>query len=253
MAASFRSSRRDRIASAVLAGVIQLALGVALLRGLGFSLPESVREQLTVFDLARPPDPPPPPERQQVEQPKQAARKEGEAAPANIRSKPTNVVAPPPVVPLPVTPPIPTAPVADTGRDATAGASDRYGPGTGAGGFGNGRGSGGDGDGDGGGGTETPPRRIGGRLSPTDYEREPGDFARRRVYVRYTVEEDGRVGACRVQRGSGDPRLDSIICPLIRQRFRFRPSLDEDGRPVSADIEEFHEFLPRGDRPDEGD
>jgi periplasmic protein TonB len=34
--------------------------------------------------------------------------------------------------------------------------------------------------------------------------------------------------------------LDQIACQLIEQRFRFRPALDEDGRPVASTLVENH-------------
>lgn len=52
------------------------------------------------------------------------------------------------------------------------------------------------------------------------------------VEVRFTVNADGRVTDCAVERSSGHPRLDAATCARIEARFRFDPAR-EDGRAVS--------------------
>jgi periplasmic protein TonB len=225
-------------------------LGVALVTGIGGHRLPSASDALAVFDIAPPvvkPAPPPP-----VIPPKQAnKRPEGAASPPNIRSQASEIVAPPPMIPLPP-PPIVAAKVAGTGTDATQGSAPVAGPGTGAGGIGNGTGSGGAGDGDGSGGGE-PPRLVRGRLKDSDYPRSLGAAGvGGTVGVRYFVGEDGRVGECTITRSSGSAELDAITCRLVRERFRFRPSLDEDGRPVGSFLVEKHSWLVRDD-PDEED
>jgi protein TonB len=151
--------------------------------------------------------------------------------------------------PIPV--PVVTAPKAGQGPDASAGASIVAGPGTGAGGVGTGSGSGGSGDGDGDGGGDTPPRQIRGRLKNSDYPAAAGaSGVSGTVSVRYVVETDGRVSDCEVTRSSGSQILDETTCRLIRERFRFRPSLDAQGRPVPAAIVENHSwFVEHDDAP----
>ncbi len=204
-------------------------------------------EALKTFDVA----PPPPPERV-LRKPQAHDRPEGAAAPPNIRSKASEIVALPPIVPRPITPPVITAPVAATGRDASSGASDVRGPGTGAGGVGNGTGSGGAGDGDGDGGAETPPRWRKGRLKDSDYPRAAGEAGvSGTVTVRYLVMADGRVGECDIVKSSGNGELDETTCRLIRERFRFDPSRDAAGRPVPAWLRENHAWSVEDDPPPE--
>ena len=225
-------SRRERMVAATGAGIVQALLIYALVTGLAFHPLAAIDEGLALFSVT-PPAPPPPrtiPERRKTHRPK------GAAAPKSLRSTATEVVAPPPEVPLPPVSPVIAAPVANTGAQATQGASDLPGPGTGAGGYGNGFGSGGSGDGDGD-GYETPPHWRKGRIKDSDYPREAAEQgATGTVSVRYRVELDGHVTGCVITRSSGSPILDETTCRLIEQRFRYEPSRDARGRPVISYI-----------------
>lgn len=237
-----RAAVQDRVVAGVGTVLVVALLGLALVLGLTVDLRTATQHALAVFDVRPPATPPPPIERRRVK-----PRAAGRAAPRNLRNKATAVVAPPPIV-TPPPPPIVTAARAGPGAAAETGASDRPGPGQGAGGRGNGDGGGGAGDGD---GDDTPPEQVGGRLKPSDMPLElaaPGaDYT---VWVRYHVEIDGRVGDCTVTRSSGSALLDTRVCQLIRQRFRFRPSRDPDGRPVRSTIVEYQSFgVDRGDHP----
>lgn len=236
------SSRRDRAGAAGLAAGLTALIGLALAMELGVSAPRGSDDALDVFS-ALPTAPPPKP--RTVPKPRRSRRPEGAAAPPNLRSRATEVVAPAPVVPLPAVAPVVAAPVANLGTDATQGAAERPGPGTGAGGYGTGTGSGGSGDGDGGGWTdETPPRRLRGRLKDSDYPREAADLGQSgTVSVRYFVEVDGRVTGCRVTRSSGSAALDGTTCRLIERRFRYDPSRDAAGRPVRSVVVVDHEWV----------
>jgi len=214
----------------------------ALLWGLGVRMPTSESVPLQMFDVL--PPPPPPPVARVVPKPARSHRPEGAASPPNLRSKATEIVAPPPVVPLIIPPPVIAAPVAGVGSDSTAGAADVAGPGTGSGGIGIGTGSGGAGDGDGDGGDETPPRWRRGRIRDSDYPRGAEEVGvGGTVGVRYTVETNGRVTGCRVTRSSGNRELDAATCRLIEQRFRYDPSRDAAGRPVRSIIVENHSWM----------
>jgi protein TonB len=226
----------DRWKGAIGALLVQGALLWVLIAGLAVGSSPSLREKVALFALPddRPTPPPPPP------QPKRNSAREGAASPANIRSTATELVAPKPVLPPPPQP-MAAAPVANTGVQSTQGAAPVPGPGFGAGGVGNGFGSGGEGDGD---GRDTPPRRVGGRIKPSDL---PDDLAYNlaagvdlTVGVKYAVEEDGRVTDCRVTRSSGNSTLDRLTCDLIESKFRYRPALDEDREPFKSWIVENH-------------
>jgi periplasmic protein TonB len=225
---------RARLWAALLVAAIELALGYALLSGCTPSRSIRVGEDMI---LIRPAPIRPPEELIAAKQP-HTVRKQGAASPPNLRAHPVEIVAPPPVLrPIPV--PVITAPKAGQGIETSAGASTIAGPGAGAGGVGNGSGSGGSGDGDGGG--DTPPRLIKGRLKNSDYPAAAGEAgASGTVSVRYVVESDGRVSDCEITRSSGNALLDSTTCRLIRERFRFRPSLDAQRRPVPSVIVENH-------------
>ncbi len=225
------SHRRVRIWASVLVAVIEAVLGYAIFAS--WAPGSSIRTSADMTTI-RPTAIKPPP-RSNPARP-HSAHKRGAASPPNLRADPTEIVAPPPVLPvLPV--PVVTAPKAGAGPDPSAGASSVAGPGTGAGGIGTGSGSGGDGDGD------TPPRQIKGRLKNSDYPAAAGEAGvGGTVSVRYVVEADGRVSACEITRSSGSRILDETTCRLIRERFRFRPSMDRQGRPVASAIVENHSW-----------
>lgn len=226
-----QSSRRDRIAGALAAVVVQVVVGYALISGLAVGFGQAAREALATFSVL-----PPPPRPAEKLQPKRVVSRkaEGAASSANLRSKATDIVAPRPVIPPPVPPPIVTAEKAGVGDQSMSGNADVPGPGTGSGGIGEGTGSGRYGDGAGDGGRETAPRQTKG-MKRGDY---PSDLADAgiggTVGVRYTVTVDGRATGCRITRSSGSRALDVRTCELIELRFRFRPALDEDGRPVQS-------------------
>jgi len=69
---------------------------------------------------------------------------------------------------------------------------------------------------------------------------EPG---KRQVGVEYHVTAQGNIGACRTARSSRDRALDRLTCSLIVGRFRFRPSRDEQRRPVESFVDEDHNWI----------
>lgn len=251
MAYAERRLEPGRIRAAIGVLAVHVLLAWALVSGLRIGVPQAVQEQLKLFDVL--PAPPPPPPEKVVPQRIKAKKPEGEASPPNLRSKATDVTAPKPVVPLPVPPPIIVAPKPGPGVQATSGAADVPGPGTGAGGIGNGLGAGGRGNGEGGLGDETPPRPIRDRLKYSDEPaalREAGIGGT--VSVSYRVGVDGRVTDCAIEKSSGYPALDSTTCRLIEQRFRYKPALDDEGRPVPSTIVSDETWVPHergGDEP----
>lgn len=244
-----RGLSRERIVSAMGVGLVHALLGYALITGLRFELPQRVAEELKLIEVLPPADPPKPPPKLQPK-PK-TDRPEGEASPPNLRAEPTQIVLPPPKVPMPSPNPLPVAPIAGVGNAPSAGSAEIPGPGYGAGGFGDGRGAGGYGDGDGGGGW-TPPRLRKGRIRDSDYPSAAGEEGLGgTVGVRFVVEADGRVSRCSVDRSSGVPALDERTCALIVERFRYEPSRDPDGRPVRATIVQNHTWMIHDLPPDE--
>lgn len=221
---------RDRLASLVLVAAIHALIGWALIAGLRVTLARSAPQTPLLLVELDPPRttvlPPPPREHPRV------GRREGAAAPAALRARATELVAPVPVIALPVAPPIVVAPVAGPGAEASTGAAPMPGRGSGAGGLGTGTGSGAAGDGDGAGGGVTPLRWRSGELEDDDLPRWVPEGFSGTVHLRFTVGVKGRVTDCTVTRSSGIADLDALTCRLIVKRLRYRPTLDRNGRPV---------------------
>lgn len=253
-------AHRDRVSGAAATAAVHVMLALGLLWGLGAPLPEAAQKALEVFAVQSPEEttvsipPPPPVSRDANERRQSAPEREGAAAPPNIRSEPTPVTAPTPLIPMPVPPPVVAAPLPGQGSDPSAGAAPVRGPGTGAGGFGQGRGSGYGGDGGGGGGfgRRIPPRLLRGAIRDSDYPRwawEAGVGGT--VGVRFTIRTDGRIENCRITRSSGSRELDGWTCDLLVRRYRFAPSRDESGQPVAADMVENHSWEVRDEPGDD--
>jgi protein TonB len=188
---------------------------------------------LKLFNLNRPP-PPPPVVQQQATKPRQ---KEGGSSPKNMRSEATPVVAPKPRIETPPVQEIAASETPRQGTQTTQGASDVRGPGTGAGGAGNGTGSGNGGNGSGdGGGVAEPPHLASPVLRGYDFPRELLDQWPRgaTVFLRLRVDPRGTVSECLVDRGTGVPTIDSIMCNIAHERLRFRPALNARGQAVAG-------------------
>lgn len=201
---------------------VHVMLAAIIISGLnGGRIVTQVAQRLDVFDVAPPPPPPPPPPA-----PKPSQAKKPVGAPAK-KSEPTPVVAPPSHRPTP----IPAAKVAAAGSSPASGAASA----------GNGTGAGGSGNGAGGGGTDysrfTPAQLIR-NLTRGDYRSiGAGRLPNGRAMVSLRVETSGAPSGCRIMRSSGDPVVDSGLCPLIEARLRFRPALDDHGRPIPYQLQ----------------
>ena len=238
----YRTDLDTRHKSGALAAVAAIHTGLllAFLNLSGTINVVDTQRVLNVFDVSEPPlpveeVPPPPPPAPREEK---APEEEGAAAPENIRSRATPVVAPQPRVQLPIPLPVPTTETPNTGSDPTQGASDRAGPGTGAGGTGTGTGSGGSGSGTGGGGGGEPAtavklvRGITNRDYPVAIQRAwPRDG---RIFLRLRIQPDGRPSQCDVMRSFGNAAIDQWTCRLIMERGVFRPATNDRGVPIAA-------------------
>jgi len=213
---------RAKAIGAVIA--VHLGLAAIILTGLNVRMVRQVVDRLETFDIRLPPPPPPeppPPVRQHHE----AKREAG--APAR-KAEATPVVAPKPQLPLPS--PIPAAPVAGRGSAPSSGAA-AAGTGTGAGGSGNGPGGGGD-------YSKFTPARLVRNLSRGDYrDLTGGRMPEGAAMVALRVEPSGLPSNCRVIRSSGDASVDAGLCPLLVARLRFRPALNDQGRPISYQLQ----------------
>jgi periplasmic protein TonB len=230
---AYRSDISTRDRSAAIAAVIAIhaLLLLALLHLPGkFDLPDP-QQALSVFSLNAVP-PPPQRERQQA-RPKKS---EASPAPRNLKSEATPVVAPKPRIETPPRQQIAASPTPGSGNASTQGAASVSGPGTGAGGQGSGSGSGGNGAGGGDGGAVEPPHLATPVLTGRDFSSDLLDQwpPRSTVFLRLRVDARGLVSECMVDRGTGNPSIDSEVCNLAHERLRFRPALNRSGQAVAG-------------------
>lgn len=222
------AGRPDRAAAIAAVVVIHVMLGFVLLSGFDVRNVRQAVDKLTTIAITEPPPPPP-----VVELPKPAPKpqpmKKPEGAAAK-KAEPTPVVAPPPKLTVPS--PLPAAKVAGTGASTNSGAA-LAGNGTGAGGSGTGAGGGGTGD-----FSRYTPARLVRNLTRGDYRAiAAGRMPAGRAMVALRLDPSGAVSSCRIERSSGDPYVDSGLCPLIAQRLRFLPALDDRGRPIGYQLD----------------
>jgi periplasmic protein TonB len=223
---------RERATALAAVAVVQLAFGFVLLTGLHVDVSRSrdLVERLVSITLPKPPLPPPPVKPQPKARKQTAAPK---AQPAKLGGSPgpKPAHAPPSVTPVvAVKPSVPPS----GGGSGTGPAA-----GTGAGGGAGGNGYGGDDDG-------TDLELIAGEITRRDYPRDLGEAGiGGHVSATFTVQVNGRATGCRVTRSSGVPELDSLTCRLIEQRFRFRPSTDRHGRPISEEADYDYDWVAR--------
>jgi len=245
MAIEWKGSR-ERGLAVIGVALVHLLIGYALLTGLSNRIATHPEEVLKLFTVTPPPPPSPEPKPTRPAS-RSAPKSEGAASPRNLKSRATEVVAPPAPIFISLPPPIIAAPTPALGNDRSSGTSTLPGPGTGSDGQGTGTGSGTYGDGPGGGGG-TGPRQIAGRIRNSDYPRGAVEAGQSGIVsVRYTVAINGQVSRCIVTRSSGSADLDQTTCQLIQQRFRFKPAKDASGRTVQADIVEDHEWIMEHD------
>jgi len=220
------ADRPERAAAIAAVVAIHVVLAIVILSGLDVRNVRRAVETMTTIAINEPP--PPPPIQQPKPAPKPQAMKKPEGAPAK-KAEPTPVVAPQPKLPVPS--PIPAARVAGRGTSTQSGAT-LAGAGTGAGGSGTGTGGGGTGD-----YSRVTPARLVRNLSRGDYRAiAAGRMPAGRAMMSIRIEPSGEVSNCRLLRSSGDPYVDSGLCPLITERLRFLPALDDRGRPIAYQL-----------------
>ena len=80
---------------------------------------------------------------------------------------------------------------------------------------------------------DLPPASLRGYISTKDYPAEA--FAKGEqgsVEFRVLVGIDGAVKSCTVVKSSGSSALDARTCAIMRERLRFLPARDDEGRPI---------------------
>jgi periplasmic protein TonB len=229
---SMRSRERALALAAVV--IVQLALGLALLTGLRVQFSRAVEgvQRLVQIDLPQVPPPPVAIEIPKRQERRREAAPKAEPKPLGGSPGPQPAHAPPSVTPV----------IAVQPTVAPSGGGTGTGPARGSG-SGGGTGGSGYGDGDGGG---TDAEQIAGAITPSDYPRN----LRRAgiggtVYFVFTVGANGRVTRCGLTRSSGVAELDVLTCRLVMQRFVYRPSTDNRGRPVPTEVDGEHEWVAR--------
>jgi protein TonB len=220
---------RERVYALAAVVLIQAALGFALLTGLKVSLYRSTSSVQRLIEIVIPKPPPmvvtprPKPVRRSSSAPK------AEAKPLGGSPGPKPAHASPSVAPV-----VPLHPTL-----APSGGGSGTGPALGSGGGG---GSGGQGYGADEGGTDI--EQIAGEIRGSDYPKQLGNSdIGGHVSVTFTVQVNGRVTGCHVTRSSGVSELDTLTCRLIEDRFRFRPSTDRNGRPISEEVDYDHDWI----------
>jgi protein TonB len=207
------TSRWKAMAGALLVTGI---LGFGVITGLNVEIVRTAVEHLRTFSIELPQPPPPEPPKPH---PKPAKKAEG--APAAPKASP--VVALKPQVQVPTQQTIAAAAQPGTGASSS----------TGQGGIGNGTGAGGTGNGLGGGGGGNSPARLVRNLSRSDYRALTGGrMPEGAAGLAIRVAASGRVDSCRVEHSSGDPVIDSGLCPLIQSRLVFSPARTANGQPI---------------------
>ena len=226
---SYRATadRTDQAKAITAVAAVHVLLAVVILTGLNVRMVRRAVEQLTTISISEPPPPP------LVHLPKPAPRPSRAKKPVGARApkaEPTPVVAPP-ARPR-ILPPVAAAKIASTGSAASSGAG-AVGAGTGSGGAGNGPGGGGYRD-----YSRFTAARLVRNLNRGDYRSIAGDrMPRGSAMVSLLVEPDGTPADCRIVRSSGDANVDAGLCPLIIARLRFRPALDDQGRPIPYQLQ----------------
>jgi protein TonB len=231
--------RRERIGSAIGVTLLHAALGYLLLAGFGVAVPTAPNHVIKLFQVDEPPPPPalPPPEEKPVPAPAKPAAREGATSPASPKARASPVVAPPPRVRIDPRPTLIAATAPGDGLQASEGASEQSGEGSGSGGTGAGSGSGRSGNGSGGGGVAAKARLVSGRIRDSDYPRSASRSGETgTVIVHLSVGPDGRVAGCRIASSSGSSDLDEATCRLTRERFRYSPARDSQGRAVADTV-----------------
>ena len=217
----------NRTAAVVVVAIIHVALGYAIVSGLGYTMIQKATEDLKTFNVEEAPPPPP------QETPPPPPETVPETVPPPVVSPPpivrtqvtpppvrTVTQAPPPVITMtaPPAPPAPPAPAPPPPPPPVK---------------------------------TVPPRSAVGDLQGlfrgTDYptnalEREEEGS----VTVRLTIGTDGRVTACNVASSSRSRTLDNATCRILQNRARFTPARDNRGNPTTDTVTQLIRWVLEG-------
>lgn len=192
------AARRPNIGATAAVIVIEAALAVAVVRGLGIPLlPRTISRNPIGIDINLPP-PKPAPSEKPVEHLPDAHPTQPPPVGGLGKTVDSIPLDPPSPVPVPTAAPIAPLPVPTPvalGRPAM------------------------------------PRGNPASWVSDSDYpSRELREGSQGRVGFALSLAADGRVSSCRVTASSGHPGLDEATCTLVARRARFIPAMGPDGR-----------------------
>ncbi|MCM8556454.1 energy transducer TonB [Sphingomicrobium sediminis] len=210
--ASKREMSSNKTGPLIVVALLHIVLGYALVSGLAIRVVESVREDISTFDVEEEPPPPPeeppppPPEQPQTQVPPPVV-----APPPIVRTNTT----PPPIASQPTAPPpsvTPTAPTAPPAPPAPP--------------------------------PPPPPPRIEPAAPRGDVRTlfSDSDYPRRALRngeegtarARLTIGTNGRVSGCTITQSTGSSQLDRATCDVLERRARFQAATDSTGATVQG-------------------
>jgi protein TonB len=200
------SSRK--IVAIGLVALLHAIIGYAFITGLAFNVIKKATADLKTFDVQETPPPPeekppPPPPEQKVEPPPLVAPPPIVRSPVVVAPPMQTVQAAPPVVITPTAPPAPPPPPAPPAPKMASPAQER---GNSASWVTN---------------DDYPSRAL--------REEKEGVTG-----VSWDITTDGRVANCRVTSSSGSDDLDQAACASITRRGRYKPAVDDAGKPIAS-------------------
>jgi protein TonB len=189
-------------------------IGAGVITGLNVKMVSQAVEHLRTFDITLPKPPPP-------EQPR--PKPKPQPKPQGASAAPKAAPNPKPKVQVPTPQSAPASANPGSGNSSANGQGG-VGTGTGAGGSGTGAGSGGGGN---------TPARLVRNLSRSDYRSlTAGRMPQGSAGLGIRIDASGRIDSCRVEHSSGDPVIDSGLCPLVTSRLLFEPARNSSGQPI---------------------
>ena len=201
MAYADQGMSTNRIIGLIVAAVVHVALGYALVTGLAYEAVKKAVERVTTVDIEEPPPPeeePPPPE--------------------EVPDTPPPPVAPPPPINIaPAPPPIQTQPTIPPPAPIVLEVAPPPAPPSQARGV-----------------SPKGQRRWQRRIIDNYPSRALRQEVEGRVGVRVTVGSNGRISNCTVSSPSGSSVLDRAACADLTRYGRFEPALDDAGNPTSG-------------------
>jgi len=195
----------NKIAAFVVAALLHLALGYALVTGLAYEGFKQVLKKVTTVDIKKEEkkeEKPPPPKKEAAPPPIVVPPPKMNLSPPQTAVETTPTPAPPPPtyqLPTPA-PPAPPPPPPKAAPKAL-----------------------------------TPKGNPANWVTNNDYPTRALRENRSGVTgFRLTVGADGRPTGCDITASSGSPDLDSTACSLLMRRAKFQPGQDSDGNPTGG-------------------